>query len=155
MVGLSLTTAALMMYSDNQSDLESMFLEEIKRRGLDSVDMADIGRDSSGEEPRSTAGSSTTTAAGSSRGSATALCPMRAGCTIGIYYYAAVYSSAQSFCTVLQCASMRVLSTLQRPTSTRMHSSTIRQRVQLSWQFARKVVTSSSIKFVMMCVCDM
>jgi hypothetical protein len=94
MVGLSLTTAALMMYADNQSDLESMFLEEIKRRGLDSVDMADIGRDSNGEEPGSTAGSGTTTAAISSRGSATASWPMRAGCTLGIYYYAAVDSSA-------------------------------------------------------------
>jgi hypothetical protein len=52
-----------MMYADNPSDLESMFMEEIKRRGLDSVDMADIGRDSSGEESGSTAGSSTTIAA--------------------------------------------------------------------------------------------
>lgn len=33
---------------DQPSDLESMFAEEIKRRGLDSVDMADIGRDSKG-----------------------------------------------------------------------------------------------------------
>jgi hypothetical protein len=38
-----------------------MFAEEIKRRGLDSVDMADIGRDSSGEEPGCTMYSSSTT----------------------------------------------------------------------------------------------
>jgi hypothetical protein len=148
MVGLSLTTAALMMSADNPSDLESMFMEEIKRRGLDSVDMADIGRDSSGEELGSTAGSSTTTSAVLAATEMVQQLKRQMNCITGLHN--SEFTSQQLY-AVLRCdagsqhPSTLVLSTLERPTFARMHSGPS-SSAQLSRQCARTVPSSHDLR---------